>query len=164
MDVVEESKKEFQYFERMMHNIVKFYDGCKFKVNFKLKYREDIESLDRIKEKILFKQGRRPPKDTELDYESINELREEEKRKRHEQVNEILEEKDEINLEISDMLRGKCVFKIIQDVNNVAEQIFRKVKKEQEKGIDIEVLELENRLKKITNDIVMKIRIRKTIT
>lgn len=56
MEMVEESKKEFQYFERLMHNIVKPHRGFGFKVNFKIKYREDTEALERIKEKILLKQ------------------------------------------------------------------------------------------------------------
>ncbi len=49
MELVEDAKKEFQYFERLLHRIVQFYEGYKFKINFKLKYREDYDSLERIK-------------------------------------------------------------------------------------------------------------------
>lgn len=35
---------------------VKKYKGNDFKINFKLKLKEDVESLERIKEKILLKQ------------------------------------------------------------------------------------------------------------
>lgn len=65
---------------------------------------------------------------------------------------------DKIEFTVSDLLRGKCMFNKISHINAAAKKIIEKVEQRSRAGENIQIVEIDNRLSKITTDLVLKIR------
>ena len=60
---------------------------------------------------------------------------------------------------ITDLVRGKCMFDSVQSIKKAANYVVQVCK---EKGY--EIMELDNRLQKLTHDIVFKIKIKEVVS
>jgi hypothetical protein len=69
--------------------------------------------------------------------------------------------KQPIPFKVDDMLRGKCLFADISNINQCCTDILEVLKKEE--NLDLQVIKLDNRLDKDTSDLVLKILFGKTI-
>lgn len=68
---------------------------------------------------------------------------------------------DPIPFKVDDMLRGKCLFADVSNINKCCSDVLSALKEEGNK--DIEVTELKNRLNWGTSDLVLRIRIGNTV-
>jgi len=73
-------------------------------------------------------------------------------------LKQVYEKMDKIEFSVSDLLRGKCMFNKIAHINQAAQKIIEKVAERAKKGENIQIVEVDNRLSKITTDLVLKIR------
>jgi hypothetical protein len=69
--------------------------------------------------------------------------------------------KEPIPFKVDDMLRGKCLFADISNINQCCADILEALKKQENQ--DLKVIKLDNRLNKPTSDLVLKILFGNTI-
>lgn len=62
-------------------------------------------------------------------------------------------------MRLSDMLRGKCKFDEINNLNDAVSHVLDHIKSYSTEKFKVELIEVDNRLKKMTSDIVLKIKI-----
>ncbi len=60
-----------------------------------------------------------------------------------------------IEFKVTDMLRGKCLFAAVDKINDCCFEIMESLKKEENK--DLKLIEIDNRLKQSTSDLVLKV-------
>lgn len=131
-------------------------------IGIKVKDRNDKRSLDRILEKLLKKELKDAKKAKELAGAKLEEFCQRDKELFDRMINQILAKKEYLDFTVSDMLRGKCLFNQVADINNCVSEIKARAK---ERNFDL--IEVDNRLtnkKTNTTDIVLKIKIGETIT
>ncbi len=63
--------------------------------------------------------------------------------------------KDPLQFKVSDMLRGKCAFAVVEKINQCCADIIAAL--ETEKYSHLKLIEIDNRLRKGTSDLVLKI-------
>ena len=66
-----------------------------------------------------------------------------------------------IHFKVDDMLKGKCLFPDISNINQCCTEILEALRKEENQ--DLKVIKLDNRLNKPTSDLVLKILFGNTI-
>lgn len=77
-------------------------------------------------------------------------------------MSKIYSELDQIDFNVTDLIRGRCFFKRFSQINKATTQIINNIKQSKE-GQEVELIQIDNRLKTTTNDIVLKIRIGKIV-
>ena len=124
----------------------------------------DEKSINRVIEK-LFKKDlikKREEKDQmNLSVKTMAEFYQKEKELFEKALREIMENKEILVFSLTDMLRGKCLFESVDEINECVSELKEQIEK---KGYQL--VEIDNRLtgKTNTSDIVLKIRIGETIT
>ena len=84
--------------------------------------------LLRVKEKLLKDEVAKCYKNKTYDANSIEELRVAEVAYLNEVLQQVYSQMSSIDFTVSDILRGKCMFNKIVDINNAATKIIQKVK------------------------------------
>lgn len=163
MEMVELGKKHYSAFTELTSSCCLENEGFAYKSNLKLKERSQQMPLLRVKEKLLKDKVGEMYKDKKYDCKTINELRKAEVDYLKEALNQVYSKMDKVEFTVSDILRGKCMFNKIVNINDAAEDIIRKVKERASKGEDIQIVEVDNRLGKITSDLVLKIRMEQIV-
>lgn len=137
--------------------------GFGYSLDTKIHGIEDEAAIKRVKEKLLKKQIEKYYKNKEFKSKGIKELRKEEFKYKKEVMGKIYEGLDELEFDVTDLIRGRCFFRRLAQINNAAEAIIHKIKIKAAQGNDVELIQIDNRLKTMTNDIVLKIRIDQTV-
>ncbi len=87
---------------------------------------------------------------------TISQLVKKQKKAYEQKISKIFEQlKTPIVFKVSDMLRGKCMFATVDKINKCCSDILKAQKRKQFKGF--RVIQVDNRLRKGTSDLVLKV-------
>jgi hypothetical protein len=86
-----------------------------------------------------------------------------EKKETEEKIQRFFQENTETNFSAKDLLRGKCTFDTIEDIYKTAMHLLEKISEAKNNGLEIDLIELKDRLSKNTKDLVTIIKFGESI-
>lgn len=136
------------------------------KIGVKVKDKDHHRAIDRVIEKIIKKQF---TKFTATNYEkglaegrtpTLDDYLKEEEVDYNSQMKNIYDQiREPIPFKVSDMLRGKCLFQTVPEINECASKLKEAISRQK-----FTLVEINNRLTDKTSDLVFKILIGNTVT